>query len=103
MWNQRPYIGGVHLNADGSGKFPRYQHVLYLLAPFNGHNVDRWPEFLHMLVARQHPRDAVQIHAVLMLENAARPHAGGDRVPTIDAHAFAFEIPRRADAAADVV
>src|SRR5262245_47760666 len=56
-----------------------------------------------MLVARQHPRDAVQIDAVLMLKNAACPYTGRDGITAIDADPPALEILRRSDAAAGVV
>jgi hypothetical protein len=51
-----------------------------------------------MLVTRQHPGDLVEIDAVLVLENAARPDAGGDGVAAIDADLLAFEILGAANA-----
>src|SRR5205085_1535488 len=47
---------------------------------------------------RQHPCNAGKVNAILFLQDAARPHAGGDRVSAIDTDAPAFEIFGRADA-----
>ena len=51
-----------------------------------------------MLVARKNPIHLAQIDAVFILQNAARPHAGRDRIAAIDADALALKILRRFDA-----
>ena len=50
--------------------------------------------FGDVLVARQHPGDLGEVDAVLVLQDAARPHAGGDGVAAVDADALAFEVLR---------
>ena len=86
----------LDLDADGGGELAGYQHVLHLLARLDRHDVRRRPVLGHVLVARQHPGDLAEIDAVLLLQDAARPHAGRDGVAAIDADPLAFEVLRRA-------
>ena len=58
---------------------------------------------LHVLVAGQHPRHALEVDAVLRGEDAAGPDAGGDGVAAVHADAAALEILGVADARAGVV
>ena len=67
--------------------------------PFSiGTTLDGRPVLGHMLVAGQHPGDLVEIDAVLVLQDAARPDAGGDRVAAVDADPPAFQVLGRLDA-----
>ena len=72
-------------------------------SPLDRHDVGRRLIFGDVLVAGQHPRDAVQVDAVLVLQDAARPQAGRDGVAAIDADLLAFEILRGPDARLRVV
>ena len=70
-----------------------------IFLPFSiGTTFARRPIFRDVLVAGKHPGDLSQIDAVLLLQDAARPYAGRDRVAAIDADLLAFEVLRRADA-----
>ena len=81
----------------------REQHLFELLARFDAYDVRRRHEFGNVLVARQHPGDLRQVNAVLVLQHAARPHAGGDGVAAVDADLPAFEMLRFKAAARGVV
>src|SRR6266481_7766925 len=52
----------------------------------------------HVLVAGQHPGDLAEVDAMLILQDASRPQAGGDRVAANDPDLAAFQILRGADA-----
>ena len=60
------------------------------------HHVGRRDEFGHVLVAGQHPGHRVQVNAVLGCQDAASPHAGGQRVAA-DAYFAAFQVARLFD------
>ena len=76
----------------------RDEHVGHVLASADRHDIGRRLVLGHVLVARQHPRDLLQVDAVLVGQDATRPHAGGDGVAAIDADLHSFEILRRLDA-----
>jgi hypothetical protein len=86
------------LDADGGGKLARRQHIGHLPSLLDRHHVRRRLILRHVLIAGEHPGDLAQIDAVFLLQDAARPHAGGDRVAAVDADLPAFEVFRRADA-----
>src|SRR6476646_217574 len=51
-----------------------------------------------MLITGQHPGDLAEIDAMLLLQDAARPHASRDRVAAVDTDLSALELLERADA-----
>ncbi len=90
--------GDFDVDADRGGEFARRQHVLHLLAGLDRHHVGGRLVFGDVLVARQHPGDLAEIDAVFVLQDAARPDAGGDRIAAVDADPLAFEVLRTGDA-----
>ncbi len=96
--DERLHVGRGRLDADGGGQLARRQHVAHLLAGLDRHHIGGRAIFRHVLVAGQHPGDLAEIDPVLLLQDAARPDAGGDGVAAVDADLFALEILGRGDA-----
>ena len=97
--DQRLHVRAISTSTPmAAASSPDDQHVLHLLAGLDRHHVGGRLVFGDVLVARQHPGDLAEIDAVLVLQHAARPDAGGDRVAAVDADPLALEVLGTADA-----
>src|SRR5690349_12191145 len=56
-----------------------------------------------MLIARPYPRDRIEVDAVVVLQDRARPQTGRYCVATIDADLFSFQVLWSRDAGLRVV
>src|SRR5262249_37074790 len=101
--NERTYVRVIYLDADRRRELASDQHVGHLLTWLDRNHVGGRLVFGHMLVARQHPGDFVEVDTMLLREHGAGPHPGRDRVATVDPDLSAFQVLGGADAGLDVV
>jgi CubicO group peptidase (beta-lactamase class C family) len=87
----RPVSG----QADAGREVARFDQAGQVAAGLHRRDVRGRDVLGHVLVPGQHPGDPVQVHAVLVRQDAARPDAGGHRVAAVHAGLPAFEVLRR--------
>jgi hypothetical protein len=100
--NQRLHVGRARLDPDRGSELARGEHLRHLLSLLDRHHVGGRAIFLDVLIAGKHPCDLSEIDPMLLLQDAARPHARGDGVAAIDPDPLAFEVLRRANGGARV-
>jgi hypothetical protein len=81
------------VDADRRRELARGEELVDRLPGLDRHDVRRRLVLRDVLVAREHPRDLVEVDAVLRRKHPARPDARGDRVAAVDADAFPLEVP----------
>src|SRR5437879_201846 len=87
----------IRFDADRGRQLSRDQQVRHFLSGLHRNHVGRGTVLRDMLVAREYPRDLREVHAVFLLQDAARPYPGRDGVPSVDADTLAFQVFRTAD------